>query len=424
MTGHRNRAGRALAAALLVAGTLVGAGGTVGVPVAAAAGSEAVYVPNGPSGTVYRLYRAYFLREPDAGGFDYWNQAYANGHPLPAISDDFARSREFVSRYGEVDPQRFVQLVYENVLERSPDSGGYAYWTERMAAGMPRGHVMIHFSDSPEFRSKTRNGAPPGTTITMWHTSEITPAQLSTIEHAVITGRAALRDGSPLVLYVSSDHDAFAADYARIFGTSVEDARRTLAGNSIGGTSRDQRTGAIVLDGATIFQTYGSHKTAWVTSAHEAVHTVQALRARLMGPPDADGISDWGPAWIAEGHADLLGWRLAVESGSHPVFADWSSLRAGAVVPFARQLTGSLSLISPQHSSNEYGVDQFYAKSTLAAELLRSYAGADAMDRTYWQELAGGSEWRAAFEAAFGMSVETFIQRFDAWAAAGYPPIR
>lgn len=121
------------------------------------------YDANGPTGTIYRLYRAYFLREPDEAGYRYWLNTYAGAYPLTRISDDFTRSAEFVSDYGDVTNAEFIRLVYDNVLEREPDSDGYAYWLDQMDhRGMSRGVVMINFSDSAEFRSKTADGRPPG----------------------------------------------------------------------------------------------------------------------------------------------------------------------------------------------------------------------------------------------------------------------
>ena len=124
--------------------------------------ASSTYDPSGPSGTIYRLYRAYFLREPDRQGYDYWLGVYRNGYPLDKISNDFARSAEFQQRYGNVDNGRFLELVYLNVLGREPEPGGYSYWMDQMNRGMLRGFVMIYFSDSEEFRAKTAAGRPPG----------------------------------------------------------------------------------------------------------------------------------------------------------------------------------------------------------------------------------------------------------------------
>lgn len=124
--------------------------------------TTAPYDPNAGSGTIYRLYRAYFLRDPERSGYDYWLGTFFQGYPLPSISNDFARSLEFATRYGSVSNGEFLTRVYSNVLGRGVDSGGYAYWMDKMNRGMSRGMVMIYFSDSAEFRQKTAAGRPPG----------------------------------------------------------------------------------------------------------------------------------------------------------------------------------------------------------------------------------------------------------------------
>jgi hypothetical protein len=109
-----------------------------------------------PVGSVYRLYRAYFLREPDAGGIYYWIGQTANGTHLGAISNAFVVSNEFVSTYGALDTPSFVRFVYLNVLGREPDADGYNYWAHQVAyGGMKPAALMINFSESAEYRSDT-----------------------------------------------------------------------------------------------------------------------------------------------------------------------------------------------------------------------------------------------------------------------------
>ena len=123
---------------------------------------DGTYDPNGPAGTIYRLYRAYFLREPDAGGFEHWLGRYRAGVPLTSISDAFSQSPEFRTRYGSLGNLEFVTLVYRNVLGRAPDAGGLQHWLINLLGGMTRGTLMVNFSDSPEFRALTADGVPPG----------------------------------------------------------------------------------------------------------------------------------------------------------------------------------------------------------------------------------------------------------------------
>lgn len=104
---------------------------------------------------VARLYLAYFLRPPDTVGFDFWLGWLGAGRTVNEVSSQFAAAPEFTQRYGPLDDQGFVALVYRNVLEREPDPGGLAYWIGRLADGMSRGRVMTLFSELPENRTAT-----------------------------------------------------------------------------------------------------------------------------------------------------------------------------------------------------------------------------------------------------------------------------
>ncbi len=107
------------------------------------------------AGSVTRLYRAFFKRDPDTGGLGYWISALRHGRGLGDVASYFAASPEFQTTYGSLGNSSFVDLVYQNVLGRAPDDGGRAYWLDRLAHGLSRGGLMISFSDSPEFRSGT-----------------------------------------------------------------------------------------------------------------------------------------------------------------------------------------------------------------------------------------------------------------------------
>ena len=116
----------------------------------------------GRLGPIIRLYTAYFKRLPDYEGLMYW---YGNMYPMNGgqgsnlvhVSDAFANSKEFVITYGALDNSAFVTRVYQNVLGRSPEPGGYAYWVGRLADGMPRGELMVGFSESAENRQASIN---------------------------------------------------------------------------------------------------------------------------------------------------------------------------------------------------------------------------------------------------------------------------
>ncbi len=106
---------------------------------------------------VYRLYCAYFLRYPDQGGFGYWLSEFSSGaRDLDDISEFFAVSTEFQTRYGSLTDAQFVDLIYTNILEREPEPTGYNFWLGELQSGnRTRGWLMLFFSQSDEFRIKT-----------------------------------------------------------------------------------------------------------------------------------------------------------------------------------------------------------------------------------------------------------------------------
>lgn len=111
--------------------------------------------PRSKRAEVARLYLAYFLREPDEAGYEYWVGVRESGRSLGQISAEFVGSAEFRQRYGSLDNRQFVQLVYSNVLQRNPDGEGLDYWTGQLNSGVSRGDVMVGFSESTEFKNRT-----------------------------------------------------------------------------------------------------------------------------------------------------------------------------------------------------------------------------------------------------------------------------
>jgi hypothetical protein len=106
--------------------------------------TDAVY-PN------IRLYQAYFGRLPDAGGLRYWVSLRRAGVSVDSVSDQFALSAEFANTYGDTGDAEFIRLVYENVLGRQLDPGGFSYWLDLLSRrAITRGQLMIYFSESLE----------------------------------------------------------------------------------------------------------------------------------------------------------------------------------------------------------------------------------------------------------------------------------
>ena len=107
------------------------------------------------SAQVFRLYQATLDRDPDIGGLRAWVGQLATGRPLVQITAGFVGSAEFQARYGATSDAAFVTLLYQNVLDRTPDAGGFAAWTAALTGGRSRADVVLGFANSPEFILRT-----------------------------------------------------------------------------------------------------------------------------------------------------------------------------------------------------------------------------------------------------------------------------
>ncbi len=102
-----------------------------------------------------RLYFAYLQRVPDKGGLQYWVNKKRAGTTVSRISDVFANSNEFKTKYGTLTNRQFVTRIYTDVLGRTADTAGVDYWTGKLdRREKNRGQVMVGFSESSEYKRK------------------------------------------------------------------------------------------------------------------------------------------------------------------------------------------------------------------------------------------------------------------------------
>ena len=111
--------------------------------------------------SVRRLYLAFHNREPDDTEFMLDVGRYRGGDVnLEDLADELASSQEFITRYGLLTDERYVELVYRNTLRREPDEDDLAFWITNLANGYGRGSVMLAFSESEEFVRRTATSVP------------------------------------------------------------------------------------------------------------------------------------------------------------------------------------------------------------------------------------------------------------------------
>jgi hypothetical protein len=105
----------------------------------------------GAAGQAYRLYQAAFDRKPDLAGLEFWIYYMDRGLSATGAAAGFMQSSEFIGLYGaNPTPEQFVNKLYNNVLHRAPEQGGFDFWIKALADGFTRPQVLAYFADSPE----------------------------------------------------------------------------------------------------------------------------------------------------------------------------------------------------------------------------------------------------------------------------------
>lgn len=109
------------------------------------------------AGRGYLIYRAAFDRTPDAPGLGYWIRELDRGQDYGSVvAASFIASPEFIAKYGTgLGNAQFVNLLYQNVLDRAPDADGVDYWLNQaggvgLNGGYARSNLLASFAISDE----------------------------------------------------------------------------------------------------------------------------------------------------------------------------------------------------------------------------------------------------------------------------------
>ena len=98
---------------------------------------------------ITQIYVGYFNRAPDPVGLNYWIGRFNSGMSLLDIAQSFSVQPEtlalysFLSGGNSSSPASFLTNIYNNLLGRSVDAEGSAYWTAQLTAGKPVGRMII-----------------------------------------------------------------------------------------------------------------------------------------------------------------------------------------------------------------------------------------------------------------------------------------
>ena len=105
---------------------------------------------SGSSGVMYRLYKAAFDRVPDTPGLGHNIPLMDGGLTLAQMSDAFVVSAEFTNTYGALSNAQFVNQLYANVFDRTPDAPGLAWNLNLLNTTLTRAAMLSGFSESAE----------------------------------------------------------------------------------------------------------------------------------------------------------------------------------------------------------------------------------------------------------------------------------
>lgn len=125
------------------------------------AGDDVISGSSGAARDVYdaqvlRFYLMMLDRQPDGAGKEFWaSKLFDQSFDVADVAAGFEGSAEFQATYGGLDDAGFVTLLYNNALNRDPDSDGLAVWLGELSSGATRAEVAANFSHSKEFVDAT-----------------------------------------------------------------------------------------------------------------------------------------------------------------------------------------------------------------------------------------------------------------------------
>lgn len=92
---------------------------------------------------ITNLYRELLGRNPDAGGFAYWANAVSSDTSRATVVRAFLDSQEYRGH--------FVTTLYVEFLNRAPDAGGLQYFTDLLAANRSEVQILSAIMGSQEY---------------------------------------------------------------------------------------------------------------------------------------------------------------------------------------------------------------------------------------------------------------------------------
>jgi hypothetical protein len=107
-----------------------------------------------PPGFINMLYDNSLQRVPDEEGLNYWNaQLTGNNFSANQIVEQLIFSDELGAKVNAMANEEFITFLYRSLLSRTPDADGYNNWLSFMAAGNSKLDTLKAFLNNEEWIS-------------------------------------------------------------------------------------------------------------------------------------------------------------------------------------------------------------------------------------------------------------------------------
>ena len=101
---------------------------------------------------VYRLYQDCLNRQPDTSGLEHWCKQLSQGFAGTSVASGFVFSAEYKGTMAS--NEEFVDMLYHTIMGREPDTDGRAHWINQLNYTITRERALNGFMFSPEFSAK------------------------------------------------------------------------------------------------------------------------------------------------------------------------------------------------------------------------------------------------------------------------------
>lgn len=123
--------------------------------------AQGMWIQDEATFLIARMYDAALDRNPDLAGLRTWRAEMANGLTELQLAQAFMTSQEFQTRFGALNNQQYVEMLYQTALGRVGDAQGVADWTARLNSGTSRAAGGKGRRRGREHQGAARRG-PPG----------------------------------------------------------------------------------------------------------------------------------------------------------------------------------------------------------------------------------------------------------------------